>query len=116
MKSLKQQHNELVDLQRRLIESGYRLLKRGGTLVYSTCSLMERQNEHVVRWLLDKNKDAFIIPLSFNKDNADEQNPPSFIEEGSLAGTIRFNPLKPNAKLEECIPLTGFFLSKIGKR
>jgi SAM-dependent methyltransferase len=108
--------DELIDLQKRLIESGYRLLKRGGTLVYSTCSLMERQNEHVVRWLLEKYKDAFIIPLSFNKDNADEQNPPSFIEEGSLAGTIRFNPLKPNAKLEECIPLTGFFLSKIGKR
>ncbi len=108
--------NELIDLQKRLIESGYRLLKRGGTLVYSTCSLMERQNEHAVRWLLDKNKDAFIIPLSFNKDNTDEQNPPSFIEEGSLAGTIRFNPLKPNTKLEECIPLTGFFLSKIGKR
>lgn len=108
--------DELIDLQKRLIESGYRLLKRGGTLVYSTCSLMERQNEHVVRWLLDKNKDAFIIPLSFNKDNTYEQNPPSFIEEGSLAGTIRFNPLKPNAKLEECIPLTGFFLSKIGKR
>lgn len=104
---------ELIDLQKRLIESGYRLLKRGGTLVYSTCSLMERQNEHVVRWLLDKNKDAFIIPLSFNKDNACL---PSFIEEGSLAGTIRFNPLKPNTKLEECIPLTGFFLSKIGKR
>ena len=110
--------SELVDLQKRLIESGFRLLKSGGSLIYSTCSLNEKQNENVVRWLLDKYKDAFIIPVSFNKQNDSEQNPP-FVEEGSLAGTIRFNPLANASKgveEEECLPGTGFFLSKIGKR
>ena len=109
--------SELVDLQKLLIESGFRLLKSGGTLVYSTCSLNERQNENVVSWLLDKYDDACIIPVSFNKQN-DSQQAPSFVEQGSLAGTIRFNPLM-NAKkgiAEDCLPGTGFFLSKICKR
>mmetsp|Transcript_17562 Transcript_17562/g.35053 ORF Transcript_17562/g.35053 Transcript_17562/m.35053 type:complete len:433 (+) Transcript_17562:35-1333(+) len=109
--------SELVDLQKRLIESGFRLLKSGGSLVYSTCSLNEKQNENVVRWLLDKYDDAFIIPVSFNKQNNAERSP-SFVEEGSLAGTIRFNPLTnaDDGIEEECLPGTGFFLSKIGKR
>ncbi|KAL7523361.1 hypothetical protein ACHAXR_000145, partial [Thalassiosira sp. AJA248-18] len=54
--------DELVHLQERLIESGFRLLKRGGTMVYSTCSLSPKQNEQVVHWLLDKYEDAFIKP------------------------------------------------------
>lgn len=108
--------NELVDLQKRLIESGFRLLKSGGNLVYSTCSLQEAQNETVVRWLLQKYDDAYIIPVSFNKQN-DSKQIPSFIEEGSLAGTIRFNPLKASSGMtEEFLPGTGFFLSKIGKK
>ncbi len=108
--------SELVDLQKRLIESGFRLLKSGGSLVYSTCSLNEKQNENVVCWLLEKYNDAFIIPVSFSKQNDSEQIP-SFVEEGSLAGTIRFNPLTNANKgvEEECLPGTGFFLSKIGK-
>ena len=36
--------NELIDLQKRLIESGFRLLKRGGIMVYSTCSLSSKQS------------------------------------------------------------------------
>ncbi len=39
---------DLVDLQKRLIENGYRLLKRGGIMIYSTCSLSSKQNEQVV--------------------------------------------------------------------
>lgn len=107
--------SELVDLQKRLIESGFRLLKSGGNLVYSTCSLQEAQNENVVRWLLSKYDDAYIIPVSFNKQN-DSQQTPSFVEEGSLAGTIRFNPLAASSGMTECLPGTGFFLSKIGKK
>ena len=37
--------SELVLLQKRLIESGFRLLKPGGHLIYSTCSLASEQNE-----------------------------------------------------------------------
>ena len=38
-----------VKLQKKLIEKALRLLKSGGTLVYSTCSVLPEENEEVVR-------------------------------------------------------------------
>ena len=44
-----QQILDLVDLQRKLVENGVKLLKEGGVLVYSTCSIEEEENEEVVQ-------------------------------------------------------------------
>lgn len=110
--------DELVDLQKRLIGSGFRLLKEGGVMVYSTCSLTTRQNEQVVHCLLDKHKDAFIIPVSFNGNKKSSADLP-FIEEGSIPGTVRFNPVikAKEGDCQTCLsPGSGFFLAKIGKR
>ncbi|CAI7929113.1 unnamed protein product, partial [Closterium sp. NIES-54] len=49
-----QRLNSLSALQRSLLETGFLLLKPGGRLVYSTCSLTITQNEDVVRWFLDR--------------------------------------------------------------
>merc|ERR1740139_1894196 len=63
---------DLIALQRRLIASGFRLLKEGGIMVYSTCSLDKEQNEDVLSWLVEdvENKhegfEAFVIPVSFS--------------------------------------------------
>lgn len=97
------QLEDLVQLQKRLVASGYRLLKPGGILVYSTCSLSSAQNEGVVQWLLDKEKDAFLIPLEFDKEK--------FIIEGSIAGTVRFVP-----STTDYFCGGGFFVAKIGKK
>lgn len=111
--------DELVDLQKRLIDSGFRLLKRGGIMIYSTCSLSSKQNEEVVLWLLDKCKDAFVIHVSFSTHNKSSQNL-AFIVEGSIPGTVRFNPKIHEAKdgnaEVDLLPGSGFFLAKIGKR
>ncbi|GLI63883.1 hypothetical protein VaNZ11_006996 [Volvox africanus] len=40
------------DRQRRLLLRGVRLLRPGGSLVYSTCTIDPRENEAVVAWLL----------------------------------------------------------------
>ena len=40
-------------VQKRMIRHAYSLLKKGGTLVYSTCSLEPEENENVVDHLLD---------------------------------------------------------------
>jgi 16S rRNA C967 or C1407 C5-methylase (RsmB/RsmF family) len=42
---------ELTELQRGLILNGFRRLRAGGYMVYSTCSRDPTQNEEVVRWL-----------------------------------------------------------------
>jgi 16S rRNA C967 or C1407 C5-methylase (RsmB/RsmF family) len=99
---------DLVDLQKRLIESGYRLLKPGGTLVYSTCSLSHDQNENVVKWLLDKMPDAFSIPVHFPKAKS------KLVGEGSLQGTVRFYPNLGQQSTD--FFGDGFFLAKLGKR
>jgi len=40
--------------QRKLLATAVRLLKRGGILVYSTCTLREEENERQVEWALSK--------------------------------------------------------------
>ena len=53
----------LSDLQKRLILEAWRLLKPGGTLVYSTCTMAPEENEVVVDWLLHRQPGAELIPI-----------------------------------------------------
>ena len=53
----------LSDLQKRLILEAWRLLKPGGTLVYSTCTMAPEENEAVVDWLLRRQPDARLVPI-----------------------------------------------------
>ena len=116
--------NELVALQKSLIDSGFRQLKRGGVMVYSTCSLSERQNEEVVQWLLKQYNDAFVIPVSFSHNNESRTWAAAelqFIQEGKITGTVRFNPFvgsdeSTSAKYNCALSGGGFFLAKMGKR
>jgi 16S rRNA C967 or C1407 C5-methylase (RsmB/RsmF family) len=98
----------LVDLQKRLIASGFRLLKPGGTLVYSTCSLSADQNENVVQWLLQQSRDAFLIPVHFPLAKS------KLVAEGSVQGTVRFLPNL--AQDSSSLFGGGFFLAKFGKK
>lgn len=41
-------------LQRRLLRSAVAMLKPGGTLVYSTCTLAPEENEDMIAWLLEE--------------------------------------------------------------
>ena len=47
-----------------LLRNGFRLLRPGGRLVYSTCSFSLRQNEEVVQWLLDSEAEARLVPAA----------------------------------------------------
>ena len=46
---------ELVLLQRELLEKGAKLLRPGGILVYSTCSIFPEENREQIQWLLERN-------------------------------------------------------------
>jgi 16S rRNA C967 or C1407 C5-methylase (RsmB/RsmF family) len=108
---------EVVELQKRLIASGFRLLREGGCMVYSTCSLSEDQNEDVVRWLLSKYPTARIVPLKFVESLGRHGR----IRQGNLAGTIRFLPQTTSCVANKLKPTSGdlfgggFFLAKISK-
>lgn len=49
----KKQVTDLVKLQKKLFASGYKALKPGGTMVYSTCTINKDENELVLNWVLE---------------------------------------------------------------
>lgn len=53
----------LQQLQRKLIVQAWKLLKPGGTLVYSTCTMAPEENEAVVDYLLRHNDNVHVDPL-----------------------------------------------------
>jgi 16S rRNA (cytosine967-C5)-methyltransferase len=47
--------SRLLNLQRELLNSATNNLKRGGVLVYSTCSILPEENEKQIEWFLEEN-------------------------------------------------------------
>ena len=86
---------KVVELQKELIESAWKLLKPGGRLLYSTCSMLPEENEGIVEWFLKKHKDARLVPLNGPYD------------EGFLPGTMRAWPHRHKT--------IGFFYALIEK-
>ncbi len=60
--------DDLVKLQRSILESAKRLVKPGGRLLYATCSLLEEENEQQVSMFMQANPD-------FSADNFDMPSP-----------------------------------------
>lgn len=54
----------LQQLQKKLIVQAWHLLKPGGTLVYSTCTMAPEENEAVIDYLLRHNDDVEVVPLT----------------------------------------------------
>lgn len=100
---------ELLQLQRKLIQYGFSYLKPGGIMVYSTCSLDEQQNESIVSWLLNNNSTAsntaYLIPLDHTCFSTNNQIAYSNV----LPGCIRFIPNFKDT-------MNGMFIAKIGKK
>ena len=66
--------NQLILLQERLLESILPLLKRNGTLVYSTCTICPEENNFLIKRFLSKNKEI--------KLDSEKQILPKFDEPG----------------------------------
>ena len=41
--------NKCANMQRKLLEKAYKLLKKGETMIYSTCSILKQENEDIVK-------------------------------------------------------------------
>ena len=98
----------LTVTQRKMLQTGFRLLKKGGTMVYSTCSTEPEENEGVISDFLAKHDDA-----KLEKINLKIKHGPAVTEfEGK-----QFNP-----EVSKCLRLwpqdndtEGFFVAKIRK-
>jgi len=54
----------LVREQRELLDHLWSQLKRGGQLLYATCSILAEENQDQVRAFLAHHRDAFLVPVS----------------------------------------------------
>ena len=89
-----------VNTQKQLISKAFRLLKKDGILTYSTCSVLKKENDEVVKYLLESNPNAEIIHLNL----ADYQDLP--IIKNDIPGTMT---ICPNELYE------GFYIAQIKK-
>lgn len=89
-----------VLLQEKLLKSAIALLKSGGTLVYSTCSLYPEEGEHQIQKIMNDQIELHKGPSWL---------PPSYIiENSSIKGAGRYSPAMHNT--------IGFFVAKIVKK
>ncbi len=58
---------EITILQKKILEVCSRYLKKGGELVYSTCSILKEENQDIIEDFLDKNKEFEIC--KYNKED-----------------------------------------------
>ena len=96
--NIKEKLNNLVKTQEQLLKKALKLLKQGNDIVYSTCSIIEEENENIVGKILEQNI-AEIVPI---KDIGTIETLPSKIE-----GT---QCIKPSEFFE------GFFIAKLRKK
>lgn len=89
----------LTALQLNLLRNGFRLLKQGGILVYSTCSLTHAQNEDVVDEFLAESSSAELQEIEMAKDWP--------CRSGRTPKTVRFDP--------STSATSGLFVARIKK-
>lgn len=95
-------------LQKNLLISAIGSLKKGGEIVYSTCTFSPEENEEVVDWALNKFKDMQVMPLDVQFTNK-MQGLTLWKGKGlsvSLKSAVR---IIPNEFME------GFFVAKLKK-
>ena len=50
-------------LQREIVDSGIRMLKAGGMMVYSTCTFSVEENEGTLQYILENYPDMHVVPI-----------------------------------------------------
>ena len=99
----------LSNLQCQLIKDAYKMLKPGGLLVYSTCTIAPEENEQVISYLLKHNPSAQILKCN--------SYPVS-----TTPALLKFNGNNYHVQVKNCLrllPSVGnkpFFIAKITKQ
>ena len=99
---------KIAGTQRKLIETAFEMLKPGGEMVYSTCTLEPEENEGIVDFLLKKYPEAKVMPIKLDIKRSE-----CILEfegrhyDGSIKDCLRIWPQDNDTE--------GFFVARIGK-
>jgi 16S rRNA (cytosine1407-C5)-methyltransferase len=107
--------NAMVKKQRDLIDSAFRGLKVGGTLIYSTCTLEPDENEGVVTYLLNRYDNARMESIDF----VDKLEPllKDKITDGitKWSGNTYHQEVAKSVRIIPSPEMMGFYIAKITK-
>lgn len=98
----------LQQLQRRILTQAWQLLKPGGTLVYSTCTMAPEENEAVIDYFLRSRDEARTVPINIVLPNR-------------VAALTEWNGKLFDAGVRNCLRLApspeieAFFVCKVQK-
>ena len=96
------------ELQKRLLISAHRVLKSGGCLVYSTCSLEPEEDEMVIDWFIRKHKDIYLEEIKVSIGEPGNVKPFGIQLKQEINKTIKLWPEKTGTQ--------GFFIAKMRKK
>ena len=89
---------DIEKTQRVILENAWRYLKRGGEMIYSTCTLNKDENEEIINWFLRKHEDCEVEKINLcKKDNI-------------LYNTNGTVTILPNKYMD------GFFIARLRKK
>ncbi|MBN2421160.1 NOL1/NOP2/sun family putative RNA methylase, partial [Candidatus Woesearchaeota archaeon] len=98
----------LAVIQKKLITNSFNILKSGGTMIYSTCTMEPQENEGIISYLLETFPNAELEEIKFEGKRS-----PCFTE---------FEKEKYNEEVKKCLRIwpqdngtEGFFVAKIRK-
>lgn len=91
---------DLVTLQREILTNAVRYVKRGGTLIYSTCTINPAENEENFRWILDH--------FDFEAVDLRDELPEDLKIDTAKDGYIQLLP--------GIHPCDGFFIGKLRRK
>ncbi|SHJ43683.1 16S rRNA (cytosine967-C5)-methyltransferase [Hathewaya proteolytica DSM 3090] len=89
------QLNELCNLQKTTLQNAARYVKKGGTLIYSTCTLNMKENDGIIDDFIKNNEEYHIEPLYIGKN------------ENILYSNLGTITILPNEYMD------GFFICKL---
>lgn len=99
---------QLTRLQARLLDNAARLVKPGGLLVYSTCSLEPEEGEAQIESLLARNPDFARVAIG-----AEEAGEPRAVTAQGELRTLPFHFSHEDMRLSGC---DGFFASRLRRK
>ena len=95
-------------LQKELIISAFECLKKGGEMIYATCTFSPEENEEVIDFLLNRYENAEVVPVDLSIENIQ-------------SGIIKWEDKEYLPEVRNCVRIipkgaySGFFFTKIKK-